>query len=59
VNLLADAVKKSCEAPTFVDFMSKNSFAIRYMGPDEYTQHLAKTDADNKAAMELGGYLAQ
>ena len=57
VDLLADAVKKACESPTFVDFMGKNSFAIHYMGPAEYTAHLAKTDADNKAAMELGGYL--
>ena len=57
VDLLADAVKKACESPTFVDFMNMNSFAIHYMGPAEFTAHLAKTDADNKTAMELGGYL--
>lgn len=57
VDLLADAVKKSCESPTFVDFMKKNSFAINYMGPAEYTELLARIDADNKTAMELGGYL--
>ncbi|MDR1874928.1 MAG: tripartite tricarboxylate transporter substrate binding protein [Synergistaceae bacterium] len=57
VDLLADAVKKSCESPTFVDFMQKNSFAISYRGPAEYTELLSRIDADNKTAMELGGYL--
>ncbi|MCL2010875.1 MAG: tripartite tricarboxylate transporter substrate-binding protein, partial [Synergistaceae bacterium] len=57
VELLADAVKKACESPTFIDFMDKNGFAIHYMGPEEFTAHFAKTDADNKISMELGGYL--
>ncbi|MCL2010720.1 MAG: tripartite tricarboxylate transporter substrate binding protein, partial [Synergistaceae bacterium] len=28
VELLADAVKKACESPTFIEFMDKNGFAI-------------------------------
>ena len=58
-DIMADALKKMSESKEWLDLCARNGWDPVYMGPDEFTAFLEKTNEEYKSILAEIGFLKQ